>query len=403
MENIYHSILDNITEIILIHQEIKQALSISLSSKYVSNHIYYISAIEIKKKERFTVFDKFVNIKSLIYPQCKNPRLILQLSNLSKLKDLNIRYWWDNAFEYIDIKKWIRLTSFHLQSKIEHSRETKEEDIRKFTFLMEKDDLSRLSLVYSHHEKITTLLNCPKLTYLHLDTPYAMSLQPFYIQYDEMKFSLQHLILRGIDFDLNLSFDNLTYLKINTLRRSNLCFTHLQNLLSLSVFNSGDTIIGNLSRLTCLDLSYCENDLRVYNLINLKIVKLERCNIRDDDKLKLFECKNITYLNINNVVFSENVNERLKQLNQEQILIDGIDGFMTEKLQQFRCMTHLILINNKYMTHFCELKYLQKLTLGCEENWEYCRKISILENVMVDRMKNEIARSKYENYLIRSK
>lgn len=178
---------------------------------------------------------------------------------------------------------------------------------------------------------------------------------------------------------------------------------NLKNLEFLSVkYSSHSVIIENLSRLTQLHLICCFQKIKISNLNNLKNVTMDECNIDQEEKIKIFEIKNLTYLDIDGFQHNEKMEERLKLFYQEQMLIDGC--IQERKLIQFNHLTHLILINNKRPNHLHRLKYLQKITIGCDNMMDDKKKIQYyttgIPNARKEFMKNEEAKLKYGKYLV---
>lgn len=105
MEDIYHLISDNITELMLIFSSSKQSLHISSSCKHLSHHIYLFSNISVRQNKSFQAFDKLINIRQLQFYQSNSDNILRSLSTLSTLQNLSIYYDQNDIHEYIELKK----------------------------------------------------------------------------------------------------------------------------------------------------------------------------------------------------------------------------------------------------------------------------------------------------------
>ena len=411
MESIYYLITDNATEIISLFQSFSKASSLSFSSKYLSKTIYNVSMVEITSKYSLFISHKFANIKTLIYDQQIVHGATNRLLDLSTLENLAINYTEHNIIEHIDFNKLNRLTSFELKynaNSFFHSPE-----YENYFFDVTASNLKRLILEYSNSQFVTTLIDCPSLIYLHLDSKSRASQQVFEIKYDNIS-NLQELRLRQIDFDMNCSFDNLKYLKIQTYRRA-LYLTHLQTLESVYLQNiQYNIVIANLRELTDIKILCCRRNITIQHLIklknlyiddifhieisslnNLNNVTLLDCRMSNVSKIKFFEMKNIKHLNINDLVYHKQVEKRLIQLKQEKRAIEGECSF--NKLISLKRLTHLILINNSNINDVRTLKYLKKLTVGSSSY--YPKEIKTKTHVNRINLPVEYARTKYTKYI----
>lgn len=336
MENLYYFISDNVTEITSMIDWFKKLLSISLSAKYLRHLAYNISFYNLVKKNTFDVFNKFKNIQRLFYIQHTNPDMITQLSNLTRLKDLAINYIYCDIVHHLDLRKLNKLISFGLMFDYYHdSHNIILPKSSKYIFNIESTNLQKLTLQYCHFQCITTLINCPKLTYLYLAQKTLILYQSFDIKYSDMVFNLQDLILEQVDFDIeqlsgNYQFEHLTYLRMERFYR-NLCLTHLHKLKSLFITETHRNItIANLNCLKRISLFSCNGKIKIHNLIKLPglhLFQIQEIEMSSIDKLKIVtlsecnKCCNLQFLkmtqvknlNIDNIQYDENVEERLKQ------------------------------------------------------------------------------------------
>lgn len=199
MEYNYYINSDNAIEIISIVRSFKSILNISSCAKYLANCIYYCSAMN--RSYSLNMSDKFINIKTIIYRGNITTDTMNKLSNLTKLHNLIIHYCSHYQFRFLDIQKLKMLTSFHL----EHIADTYSK--KTLTLSIQKCNLRRLTLHYDNRECIITNIECPKLIYLNLNSggyKNSVSKELFDIKYDEMKYTLKHLILKYVDCRLEI-------------------------------------------------------------------------------------------------------------------------------------------------------------------------------------------------------
>ena len=402
MENNYYLIIDNITEITSIDIHFKSVLSMSLSAKYLYFNVNNMYSINLAEKNTFNLLNRFDNIKKLLYLEYIDPDFAISWSKLTKLKDLKIEYIRFDIISDIDFKKLNQLISLDIQHKLPHCWIPKKR--KEIIFLIENNSVQRLTFRYDHHKKYIILINCPKLTYLNLDSC------KFDIKHNDMISNLQDLSLTNVY--MNHEYHRLTFLRIETFN-SDLHLTHLFNLISLYIGElNHDLIIANLSSLAGVGLFCCRGNVKLYNLNQLKYlsmfrmkdieislvdnltsVSLTQCNM---DKIKYFEMVNVKNLYIDGFQYSDKVKERLAQFRKEKIAVDG--KYPLRKLFELIHLTHLILIDNTNIKNLGELKNLKKLTIAsCTK-----RKINIRKHVVRKYMGVEEARSKYAKYRMRA-
>lgn len=401
MEYVYYPIIDNITEIITIFRSFRHAFHVSSSAKYLAPNIFHICKIKLTRENQH-LFCKLINVKNL---RCRDCRLNFDILNLTKLQKLKIYH----RPEYVDFGKLNQLTSLNLKF-----------DTWLYTmFTIHHFNLKKLTLNYYHRSTNDNVIDCPKLITLNISC--INSKQIFHV--DTLN-NLQSLTLNEADIDINNhAFPSLTYLHLDA-TYSHLYLTHLHNLMSLSISNMyHDVIVKNLSNLTNVCLLKCRSEVILSNLPKLKFLFLKeiehvrilnldmlfqvelRCKIKSAEKIKLFECESIKYLNINKYEYDKNVSNRMKQLTEEKRAIQGDCSF--NKLADLSRLTHLIIIDKKKINNIIgadKLKSLCKLTIAYHDDTQvdYARKVLGRNKWTVRRtMTIKDALMKYGKYLVR--